>query len=683
MTSRVARWIATCTAVAAALLCGVVGCAAPPSVGGVPREVAALQQQQPRGAYYLDGQLVLHYELGKEPAYLAASWPVDDLDPETHNLKMAVLDLVAEPPAAAEALRQDWQPVTLFDYARWQALVAELLERFAPDEAGTGTLVTVQHTDFVLHRGPGGSLRIDRLTDKPDELAIALRISEEAFSAEANERVRAELSREPRIMGPALFAVGEDEFGTDFVLFDFEHRQSVFIAHSPSDMPPAVHVDFSLRLIDAVTLRSHVFSALRQPVTMTHRLFWLAAHSGAAALPRGVPPAGKAPDPAAAAPMDPAKWDATLDGIVGPDRYRGSMKLLIDGEAFFESLIESILGAQSSVDVRLYIFDRDDYALRIGDLLKQRSREIKVRVLIDRLGSLVAGHAPQDSPYYTRVEQETSIVDYLRRDSEVKVRVVDNPWFTSDHTKAIIVDRNRAYVGGMNVGYEYRYEWHDLMVEVEGPIVGRLRKDFDKRWAHTGLGGDLGFAFASLRRERHAGPSERQDYIDIRPLYTRTGDAQILRAQLAAMREARSRIWIQQPYVSDDQVIAELIRARRRGVDVRFIMPLRSDSGFMNSANLVMAKALINNGVRVYIYPGMTHVKAALYDDWAIVGSANFDKLSLRINQETNLATSDPGFVAQLERELFEADFARATEWTEPAPVGWRDYIAKIVAGQL
>ena len=359
------------------------------------------------------------------------------------------------------------------------------------------------------------------------------------------------------------------------------------------------------------------------------------------------------------------------------------MQPLIDGEAFFVSLVQAIQEAHESVDVRLYIFDSDDYALRIADLLKARSREIRVRVLVDRLGTMAAGQVPSKSPYYSRKKPPLSIADYLRRDSNIEVRVVDNPWLTSDHTKVIVVDGRQAYIGGMNIGREYRYEWHDLMVKVKGPIVGRLRKDFDKRWAHTGPGGDLAFFIESLKQEPGAGAADGPDFIDIRPLYTRTGDAQILRAQLAAIRQAKSHIYIEQPYVSDDELIAELIRARRRGVDVRVVLPTRNDSGFMNSANLLAARAFLANGIRVYGYPGMTHVKAALYDGWATVGSANFDKLSLRINQETNLATSDPRFVDRLRRELFEADFTRSREWTEARPVGWSDYIAEFIADQL
>jgi phosphatidylserine/phosphatidylglycerophosphate/cardiolipin synthase-like enzyme len=113
------------------------------------------------------------------------------------------------------------------------------------------------------------------------------------------------------------------------------------------------------------------------------------------------------------------------------------------------------------------------------------------------------------------------------------------------------------------------------------------------------------------------------------------------------------------------------------------ILPTRGDSGFMNSANLIATRAFVRNGVRVYAYPGMTHVKAALYDGWAVVGSANFDKLSLRVNGETNLATSDPAFAATLRRDLFERDFARSREIATPPRVGWTTYVSDFIADQL
>jgi phosphatidylserine/phosphatidylglycerophosphate/cardiolipin synthase-like enzyme len=113
------------------------------------------------------------------------------------------------------------------------------------------------------------------------------------------------------------------------------------------------------------------------------------------------------------------------------------------------------------------------------------------------------------------------------------------------------------------------------------------------------------------------------------------------------------------------------------------VLPTAGDSGFMNAANLIATNVFVRNGVRVYAYPGMTHVKAAIYDGWACLGSANFDKLSLRINRETNIATSDPVFVGELRRGLFERDFARSTEITEPRSVGWSTYLSSFIANQL
>jgi cardiolipin synthase len=239
-----------------------------------------------------------------------------------------------------------------------------------------------------------------------------------------------------------------------------------------------------------------------------------------------------------------------------------------------------------------------------------------------------------------------------------------------------------VFLGGMNIGQEYRYEWHDLMVEVEGPVAARFARDFELAWSQATVGGDLA-RFARALEPSPAATPPPPNAIELRALYTRTGNPEILLAQLAAIRAARSYIYVEQPYVSDDEMIAALVDARRRGVDVRVVLPTAGDSGFMNAANLIATNVFLRNGVRVYAYPGMTHVKAAIYDGWACVGSANFDKLSLRINRETNIATSDPGFAGALRRDLFERDFARSREITEPRSVGWSTYLSSFIANQL
>jgi phosphatidylserine/phosphatidylglycerophosphate/cardiolipin synthase-like enzyme len=130
-------------------------------------------------------------------------------------------------------------------------------------------------------------------------------------------------------------------------------------------------------------------------------------------------------------------------------------------------------------------------------------------------------------------------------------------------------------------------------------------------------------------------------------------------------------------------MLYELISARRRGVDVRVILPLEGNHGPIDQSHILVANALLENGVRVYLFPGMAHVKAAVFDGWACFGSANWDGLSLRTNKELNLATSHAPVVNELIARLFERDFARSVELSEPFPERWSDHLLELVADYL
>ena len=160
-------------------------------------------------------------------------------------------------------------------------------------------------------------------------------------------------------------------------------------------------------------------------------------------------------------------------------------------------------------------------------------------------------------------------------------------------------------------------------------------------------------------------------------------NSRIYRAQLEAIKQAKRYIYIETAYFSDGAIVRELVRARQRGVDVRVVLPTKNDIDIMQTANLFTANNLISHGVRVYAYPGMTHVKAAIYDGWACLGSANMEKMSLRVSQELDVAFSDPASVNRLQQDLFEADFERSREMTEPVPMNWMDSFVKAFADQL
>jgi cardiolipin synthase len=630
-------------------------------------------------AVYNDGVLGLRFGGPGERISALARWPIDEVPQGSHAYRAARLELV-DGTAADDRALESAEPMPVHGRAEWDVVVTQVMTNLAPAGESEAALTLVQGQAIVFQVTRERQLRVYPHEDKPADMLVTRTVGEAEFAAQAEAVLRSRFPGQDTL----LFHSGDDPDEQSFVFFDLAHRQSVLIAATPIDDRGDVEnlLRMLVRLPDTLILRGHALGFLTRPVSSVTRLVWLVSQSALKLVPPRYIGYDSPPPPLASRqPMDLVAWEKELDTMNLPARQRGSIAPLIDGEAFFTELVQALQDAQQSVSVRLFIFDNDDYAMRIADLLKRRSHEVRVRVLIDALGTLGAGQgAPQGA---ATGGHAFAIARYLRSGSEVEVRETPNPWLVADHTKTILVDRRVAYLGGMNIGYEYRHDWHDMMVELRGPIVGRLQYDFDVAWAYAGIGGDLAYVKALGEKEKFQGDAEDPTYVDLRPLYTRTLDPQVLRAQLAAIRRSKSAIWVEQPYVSDDSLIAALIAARARGVDVRLIVPTRGDSRFMNSANLLAASVLVRNGVRVYVYPGMTHVKAALYDGWACLGSANFDKLSLRINRETNVATSDPLFVDRLRRELFDVDFARSRELVEPPSAGWGTYVSAYVASQL
>jgi cardiolipin synthase len=376
--------------------------------------------------------------------------------------------------------------------------------------------------------------------------------------------------------------------------------------------------------------------------------------------------------------MNLAEWETDLAGIAGTGTT-GTVKFLVDGAEFFPRLLKSINGAEESIDIRTYIFDNDAYAVKIADLLKERSAAVDIRVLLDGIGDILGTHVEADE-LSEDFRPPLAITSHLRQGSRVKVRTSGNPYLTGDHTKTTVIDGERAFLGGMNIGHEYRYEWHDLMMEVTGPVVDVLQRDLDVGWAKASWLGDLAmFARVLTPMKRRA----TDEGVPIRILTTRDHDSQLYRAQLAAIRRAQSYIFVENPYFSDDVILFELAKARRRGVDVRVILPDDGNHQAQHYSNELAINTMLRNGIRVYQYPGMSHVKAAVYDGWACFGSANFDKLSLQINEELNLGTSDPEIVSELLNRVFAPDFELSTELHTPRETNWTHRIAEIVSDEI
>lgn len=638
-------------------------------------------------AFVKGNDIRIYYPSTNKPIVYKASWKKSPVHGFDFVQYIAELKPDKTPPGLPGP-KSEWREAFVVDYPRWTNLVMQIARQLTPEKPLAGAYFNFLFHEFAIYRDKNGVINVSQVGRLPEGVEIVQRYSVREFSKAASHIVESNLLTD-NTNHLYLFIEQQNPFSGRFLLLDTRHKYCVSLynqrtRHEPDTIFP---LDYSLRVLTSFAVESHLISAVKNPLSTTCRLLntaWqLSAgllHVRLPYLSTNIPPVADNP------PMDLTEWEHWLDRKTGRKSSLARIRFLIDGENYFPELKRSIKEATNNVYVRVSIFDNDDVAVDVADLLKQRSREVKVNVLLDLLSTQTSCQSPPETPMPEGFVAPRSIRSYLKKGSKVHVRAFLNPWFTADHSKLVIIDDRKAFVGGMNIGREYRYEWHDLMAEVEGPIIKSLKFDFEKAWAHAGILGDIGcfFTFFGKQpREDDQSKVPKGEYYPVRTLFTKTADLEIHKAVFEAINRAQNHIYIENSYMFDSSFVSALVKARRRGVDVRVVLPDRCDAPGGESAIYVVANYLFENGVRVYLYPGMTHVKAALIDGWACFGSANFNRLSLRRNQEINLATSAPAIAEKLRTELFETDFKKSYELRQPIEVNWTDHIAESILNQF
>jgi len=576
-------------------------------------------------------------------------------------------------------------PITprLLSSKHWGRFIDQVFASVLPKAEMTGIVMHFGDDDYFFYYNDINNFESRLLIDKPENYVVSESIDFTDFLRRARPVMHEFLESEGIADRRVVFSTGDaGAYSLPFVYYDRELPLGIFVRYSPKPREGQVATKGTqFAQSTGHVAHSHLGGLVTRPVSSVFRLLFVAKDAAVETVQptwlatlesQPVPEVYKGPG------MDLADWEARLDSITGRGSTRGTIDFLIDGEEYFVRFIDAVTTAKKSVDIRTYIFDNDDYAEKIANLLRRRSDEgIDVRILLDGLGTIVATGADHES-LPEDYQAPASVREFLERDSDIDVRQSKNPWLVAgDHVKTTIIDERIAFAGGMNIGREYRYVWHDLMMELHGPVVDVLVNEFNKAWAHAGFLGDAGYMLERLKPN----PDEAEAVgHPLRVLHTKPGNAEIFNAQRAAIRSAKRYIYIQNAYLTDDAMLYELAKARRRGVDVRVIMPLVGNHGPINQSNALAANAMLEHGIRVFVYPGMSHVKAAVFDGWACLGSANWDKLSFRTNKELNIATSHPEYVDELLRSVFDADLEKSVELTEPFPERWSDHLVEIVA---
>jgi cardiolipin synthase len=588
------------------------------------------------------------------------------------------------------------EPAVVVPPSGWERFRNAILREIVPLEPGQGAVVSVADQNLYLVFADPERQRAVCLREPPPGWEFNRRYEVSELKEVCLRLFASFCDRSLDRCPPTVFQTRElGTGGFPFVCLIPSRADALAVVFAPRGPAPPRTKQVRQEVLSTLGLvsvlgSSHTISVVNHPLSAPTRLFLALRDSAETLVARAdvrfrvfpelervaIPPLS--PEKRG---MDLAAFERYLDREVSASTAPARLRFLIDGGEYFPRLKQAIQTARRSIHMRTYIFDNDDVALEVADLLKERSKSLEVCVLCDGVGTVGASALPPASVPLEPAETPPSILKYLKESSGVKVRVRSNTWLACDHQKCTGVDGELAFIGGMNIGREYRYEWHDMMVEVSGPLMSQLEKEFAKAWADSGPLGDLGELAA--RGEPAAAVGQEPGGSPVRLLLTRPERAEVFRAEMEAIRRSRGYLYLQNAYLADDQIVYEVCAARKRGVDARVIMPLRGDSGLMDRSNVVTINTFLHHGVRVFIYPRMTHVKAAVFDGWACLGSANLDQLSLKRNRELDLATSAPEPVVVLLERLFRKDMDDSLELTEPLPESFADQLVELIADEL
>ncbi len=347
------------------------------------------------------------------------------------------------------------------------------------------------------------------------------------------------------------------------------------------------------------------------------------------------------------------------------------VRLYPDGAAALAALETLIDSASRRLDVLMFIWDNDPLGWEVAHRLAARAGpDLPVRVLVDGSGNLIYGQ-PKDAP----AEQVNAVVCWLSHQPYVQVLRTRNPCAVFDHRKLVLADGRAAWSGGRNFTHAAFFGQHDLSLTLEGPLAVELAGAFERFWHQQGG------APGECLPEPEPCPAEATTAWACL-VHTEPGDREIAGVLYGHVDRAQVRVVAENPYFSDRRLIARLTAAARRGVDVRVVLTLQSDHDVFNAANRVVANHLLAAGAHVYLYPGMTHVKALAVDGcWAYTGTANFDPLSMRRDRELGLAIEAGPLIEELGDGVLLQDCRPEWELRAPLPLTAHDRAAAVLAG--
>ncbi len=351
----------------------------------------------------------------------------------------------------------------------------------------------------------------------------------------------------------------------------------------------------------------------------------------------------------------PKPFPVTPPRTVDLGEGHGAITTYTYGRDLYADMLTAIEGAKRQVLFETYIWKGDEVGERFkAALAAAADRGVEVYCIYDGFANLVV------SPRFKSFPSTMKVLSYPLYNAGW--RFLDLRRYGRDHRKILVVDDTVGFVGGYNVGTAYATEWRDTHLRITGPGVWDLKRAFADFW--------------NLHRRRLLGHSERpllletaaawEPRVRIHRNVPRLWMFPIRSMYLEAIIRASRNIWLTQAYFLPDQDFVDALKfAAQRGVDVRLLVPLKSNHIVADWISRGYYDQLLRSGVRILRFQGaMVHAKTGTVDgSWTTVGTANIDRLSLQGNYEINLEVIDEGLAQTLE-EIFTTDQENCLELT-------------------
>jgi cardiolipin synthase A/B len=322
----------------------------------------------------------------------------------------------------------------------------------------------------------------------------------------------------------------------------------------------------------------------------------------------------------------------------------------------FRTIFEFIENAKELICLEFYIFRNDETGNKLSEILKRKASEgVKVYILYDHFGSfgtpIKFWKSLKQAGVYIRASRPFKWTDPFH-------------YVYRDHKKLIIVDGILAFTGGLNIANEYRgYHrirrikgWRDTGIFLKGPIAKTLLKIFIKSWE----------IWKGRPIHYNINPQPLSDDIPVIPIFASSsrGRRKMRKLLYYSIARAQKCIYLTTAYFTPSRrMIVILEEAVSRGVNVKLLLPGKSDVTAAHYAGRASFTKLLKSGVEIYNYQGeILHAKTSVFDGiWSVIGSANLDFQSLRRNDEGNVGIMDENFGTQM-IEIFNEDLRQSEQ---------------------